>query len=57
MHGTGPPEVLPDHIRQYWRVKAMLRLVDVVPMLDDRTVVPIKLRDQFLETKVCSAWG
>ena len=47
---TGPPKVLPDHYRLYWRVKAKLRLVDMVPMLDDRTVVPLKLRDQVLET-------
>ena len=44
---TGPLEVLQDHIRLYWD---KLRLVDMVPMLDNRTVVPIKLRDQVLET-------
>jgi hypothetical protein len=46
----GPPEMLPDHIRQYWRVRDKLRLVESVPMLDDRTVVPNKLRGPVLET-------
>ena len=32
------------------RVRAKLRLVDMVTMLDNRTVVPLKLRDQVLET-------
>ena len=41
---TGPPELLPDHISPYWKVRTKLRLVDMVAMLDDRTVVPIKLR-------------
>ena len=56
MHG--PPEVLHDHIRLYWRVRAKL-----VPMLDNRTFVPLKLRDQVLETlctqltKGCLALG
>ena len=36
--------MLPDHIRLYWRVRAKLRLVDMVPMLDNRTVVPLNLR-------------
>ena len=40
----GPPEVLPNHIRQYWRVKAKLRLINMVPMLDDRMIVTSKLR-------------
>ena len=26
---TGPPEVVPDHIRLYWRVSDKLRLVDM----------------------------
>jgi hypothetical protein len=47
---TGPPEMLPDHIRQCWRVRDKLRLVESVPMLDDRTVVPKKLRGPVLET-------
>jgi hypothetical protein len=46
----GPPEMLPDHIRQYWRVRDKLSLVESVPMLDDRTVVPKKLRGPVLET-------
>ena len=46
----GPPEMLPDHIRQYWRVRDKLRLVESVLMLDDRTVVPNKLRGPVLET-------
>ena len=41
---TGPPEVLPDHIRLYWRVR------DIVSVLDGQTVVAIKLRDKVLET-------
>ena len=46
----GPPEMLPDHIRQYWRVRDKLRLVESVLMLVDRTVVPNKLRGPVLET-------
>ena len=47
---VGPPESLPEHIRQYWRVRGRLRLVEMVPMLEDRTVVPVKLRKQVLVT-------
>ena len=46
----GPPESLPDHIRQYWRVRDKLRLVEMVPMMEERTVIPAKLRQQVLET-------
>ena len=42
--------MLPDHIRLYWRVRNKLRLVDMAPMLDDRTLVPLKLRGPVLET-------
>ena len=59
---SGPPESLPDHIRQYWRVRDKLRLVEMVPMMEERTVIPTKLREQVLEKlqpahKGCSAWG
>ena len=43
--------MLPDHIRLHWRVWNKLRLVDMVPMLYDRTVVPLKLRGQVLDTQ------
>jgi hypothetical protein len=33
-----------------WRARNKLRLVDMVPMLDDRTKVPLKRRGQVLET-------
>ena len=46
----GPPENLPGHIRQYWRVRDKLRLVEMVPMLEERTIIPIKMRKQVLET-------
>jgi hypothetical protein len=42
--------MLPDCIRLYWRVRNKLRLVDMVHMLDNSTVVPLKLRRQVLET-------
>ena len=46
----GPPENLPGHIRQYWRVRDKLRLVEMVPMLEERTIIPTKMRKQVLET-------
>ena len=46
----GPPEMLPTHIREYWRVRDKLRILEGVPMLEGRTVVPKKLRGQVLET-------
>ena len=46
----GPPDSLPNHIRQYWRVRDKLRLVEMVPMLEERTVIPAKLKQQGLET-------
>ena len=46
----GPPESLPDHIRQYWRVRDNLRLVEMVPMIEERTLIATKLRQQVLET-------
>jgi hypothetical protein len=46
----GLPEDLPLYLKQYWRVKNKLRLVESVPMMVDRTVVPVKLRSQVLET-------
>ena len=46
----GPPENLPMHIKQYLRVRDKLRLVESVPMLEDRTVVPSSLIGQVLET-------
>ena len=46
----GRPEDLPLHLKQYSREKNKLRLVESVPMLVDRTVVPVKLRSQVLET-------
>jgi hypothetical protein len=45
-----PPVVLPLHLKQYWRVRDKLRLTEGVPMLEGRTVVPVKLRGQVLET-------
>ena len=47
---VGPPDCLPGYIRQYWRVRDKLRLVERVPMLEDRTVIPVKLRKQVLQT-------
>ena len=41
---TGPPEMLPDHIRLYWRVRNKLSQVNMVPVLDDSTVVPLMMR-------------
>ena len=46
----GPPESLPVHIKQYWRVRDRLRLVESVPMMEDRTIVPASMRSQVLET-------
>jgi hypothetical protein len=46
----GSPESLSVHIKQYWRVRDKPRLVESVPMMEDRTVVPTSLRSQVLET-------
>jgi hypothetical protein len=47
---VGPPESLPAHLKQYWRVRHDLRLMEEVPMLSDRTVIPRGLRVQVLQT-------
>jgi hypothetical protein len=36
----GPPESLPVQIKQYWRVRDRLRLVESVTMMEDRAIVP-----------------
>ena len=41
---------MPEHIQQYWRVRDKLRLVEMVPMLEDRYIVPVMLRKQVLQT-------
>ena len=46
----GPPESLPDYLKQYWRVRHDLRLLEEVPMLSDRTVIPRGLRVPVLQT-------
>ena len=46
----GPPESLTDYIKQFRRVKHLLRVMEQVPMMGERTVVPSGLRRQVLET-------
>lgn len=45
---VGSPEDLPEYIRQYWRVGDNLRSNERVPMLQERTAVPVKLMKQVL---------
>ena len=52
---VGPPEILPIHLKQFWRVRGELRVLDRVPMIGERTVVPRGLRRQVLET-LHSVW-
>ena len=44
----GPPEIPPSHLKQFWRVRGDLRVIDRVPKMGERTVVPIGLRKQVL---------
>ena len=44
----GPIGDLPETLRQFWRVRDGLRLVDGVAMYGDRTVVPEQLRKEVL---------
>ena len=46
----GPAESLTDYIKQFRRVRHLLRVMDQVPMLGERTVLPKELRRQVLET-------
>ena len=41
---------LPSHVRQYWWVRVKLRLVEGVLVVEDRTVLPTKLRRLVPET-------
>ena len=43
-------EILPSHLKQFWRVRGELRVLDRVPMIGERTVVTRGLRRQVLET-------
>ena len=44
----GPVGVLPDGLRQYWRVRESLRVLDGVAMYGDRTIIPQGLRQEVL---------
>ena len=33
-----PPEILPIHLKQFWRFRGDLRVMDRVPMMGERTV-------------------
>jgi hypothetical protein len=46
----GPLTSMPATLHPYWRVKHSLRVLDGVPMLEERTVIPVSLRRQVLET-------
>ena len=46
----GPPEGLPLHLREFWRVRDKLRILEGGPVLEQRTVIPKNLRGQVLET-------
>ena len=44
----GPVGNLPEELRQYWRVREDLRVLDVVAMYGDRTIIPQGLRKDVL---------
>ena len=44
----GPIDQLPENLKEFWRVKGSLRLVDGVAMYGDRTIIPEKLRPDVL---------
>ena len=35
----GTPKILPSHLKQYWRVRGDLRVMDRVPMMGEKTMV------------------
>jgi hypothetical protein len=39
----GPLTSMPATLHPYWRVRHSLRVLDGVPMLEDRTVIPVSL--------------
>ena len=45
----GPLNLVPVESRPYWNVRQELRILDGVPMLGDRTIIPDKLRGDVLE--------
>ena len=44
----GPIDQLPEKLKDYWRFRASLRLVDGVAMYGDRTIIPETLRPDVL---------
>ena len=46
----GPIESLDKDVKPYWRLKTHLRMLDGVPMLNNRTVIPRRLRQDVLDT-------
>ena len=56
----GPPEILPIHLKQFWRLRVDLRVVDRVPMMGERTVLPRGLRKHWRRctqhTRLYSVW-
>ena len=37
-------------LKPYWNVRKKLRVTDGVPMLDDRTIIPMNLRQEVIDT-------
>ena len=44
----GPLDQLPENLKEFWRVRARLRIVDGVAMYGDRTIIPEMLRPDVL---------
>ena len=45
----GPSEELPPHVRLYWKLRNDLHCVEYVAMLNDRTIILVKMRQKVLE--------
>ena len=41
---------MPPQIREFWKTRAKLRCVENVPMYDEKTVIPKRLREEVKKT-------
>ena len=48
--GAGPHESFPDYGKQFWRFREKMRVMDMVPMMGERTVILKGLRRQVLHS-------
>ena len=46
----GALDDLDEELKPYWRIRSQLNIMEKVPMKDDRTIIPRKLRQNVLDT-------